>query len=217
MPPENPVRDGPDFQLIETLRWEPATGLLRGEHHLARLAQSAAALGFRFDAGKARSMLADAVRADRQLRLRLTLARDGAMEVEARPFTLLAPGSVWSLKIARQRLDSGDPLLRHKTTRRAHHEAARAEFDLREADEVILLNGDGLVCEGTISNVFVSEGGKRLLTPALACGLLPGVLRARLLAEGQAREAELTPADLGAASAVFVGNSLRGLIPARLG
>ena len=54
-----------------------------------------------------------------------------------------------------------------------------------------------------------------LLTPPLACGLLPGVLRARLLREGRAREAVLRPADL-AARRLFVGNSLRGLIPARL-
>ena len=40
------------------------------------------------------------------------------------------------------------------------------------------------------------------------------MLRARLLREGRAREAVLYPADL--ADGLFVGNALRGLIPARL-
>ena len=52
--------------------------------------------------------------------------------------------------------------------------------------------------------------------PALSCGLLPGVLRSELIALGKAREATLGPHDLRAAEELFVGNSLRGLIRARL-
>jgi 4-amino-4-deoxychorismate lyase len=46
--------------------------------------------------------------------------------------------------------------------------------------------------------------------------LLPGVLRAELLDEGRAREAIYSYGDLQSAKAIFVGNSLRGLIPAKL-
>ncbi|TIX08761.1 MAG: hypothetical protein E5V41_32760, partial [Mesorhizobium sp.] len=52
--------------------------------------------------------------------------------------------------------------------------------------------------------------------PRLDCGLLPGVLRGELLDEGRAAEAIYTLDDLKAARAVYVGNSLRGLIPAKL-
>ena len=51
-----------------------------------------------------------------------------------------------------------------------------------------------------------------LVTPPLARGLLPGVLRETLIAEGKAIEGELTVADL--AGGFFIGNALRGLIPA---
>jgi 4-amino-4-deoxychorismate lyase len=44
---------------------------------------------------------------------------------------------------------------------------------------------------------------------------LPGVLRAELLDEGRAREAVLTADDL-LDGRVFLGNSLRGLIAARV-
>jgi para-aminobenzoate synthetase/4-amino-4-deoxychorismate lyase len=53
-----------------------------------------------------------------------------------------------------------------------------------------------------------------LLTPPLSAGLLPGVLRAELIESGRAVEAALTRADLN--HGFFVGNALRGLIPATL-
>jgi para-aminobenzoate synthetase/4-amino-4-deoxychorismate lyase len=43
---------------------------------------------------------------------------------------------------------------------------------------------------------------------------LPGILRARLLGDGRAVEACLSIADLQ--SGFFIGNALRGLMPARL-
>ncbi|MGB8622576.1 MAG: aminotransferase class IV, partial [Paracoccaceae bacterium] len=101
-----------------------------------------------------------------------------------------------------------------KTTRRALYDAARAALP-DGLDELLYLNQRGEVCEGTITNIFF-ETGQGLLTPPLSCGLLPGVLRAELLAQGRAREAVLRPADLGTARAVFVGNSLRGLIRAEI-
>ncbi|MEP6340256.1 aminotransferase class IV [Parasphingorhabdus sp.] len=53
-----------------------------------------------------------------------------------------------------------------------------------------------------------------MLTPPLTRGVLPGVLRAELLENGDAVEADLTAADLD--SGLWVGNSLRGLIKAQL-
>ena len=80
-------------------------------------------------------------------------------------------------------------------------------------DEVVFLNERGELTEGSITNLFVERDGV-LLTPALDCGLLPGTLRAELLAEGRAREAVLTLADLDTAQAIWLGNSVRGLLAA---
>ncbi len=114
------------------------------------------------------------------------------------------------------RLDSADPLLRHKTTRRQVYEAARAEFSREEADEVLLLNERGEVCEGTITNVFIDIGEPR--AGHAGADLRAAARRAARLDDraGDAREAVLTDADLRAAKAIYVGNSLRGLIRARL-
>jgi 4-amino-4-deoxychorismate lyase len=208
--------NGPGFDLIETLRWEPATGFVRLERHLARLYASAVALGFAADSQKIGEALHGCEGERVPLRVRLALAANGTATGVTQPFEPLPEDTVWTLRIAGTRLDSSDPLLRHKTTRRALYEAARAEFPREQADEMLLLNERGEICEGTITSIFLDMGEKALLTPALSCGLLPGVLRAELLDGGRAREAVLTLHDLWTARKIFVGNSLRGLIEARI-
>ena len=79
--------------------------------------------------------------------------------------------------------------------------------------EVLFVDPDGFLTEGSFTNLFVERGGQ-LLTPPLARGLLPGVLRARLLAEGKAFEADLTAGDLR--SRFLLGNAVRGLMRAAL-
>ena len=54
------------------------------------------------------------------------------------------------------------------------------------------------------------------LTPALHCGLLPGIARARLLAKGRLREAVLSRSDLARAQGIAFVNSLRGWLDAKL-
>jgi 4-amino-4-deoxychorismate lyase len=98
-----------------------------------------------------------------------------------------------------------------------NHQRARAEYLISRADEVLLANERGEICEGTIIMSSPISATVCRRCSRLDCGLLPGVLRGALLDEGGAREAIYTWDDLKSAKAVFLGNSLRGLIPARLG
>ena len=152
---------------------------------------------------------------DKDLRIRLTLEPGGECHLRQSVHEPLAECTVWRLAVARTRIDPDDPLIRHKTTRREIYQQARAEYPAEEVDEVILLNTRGEVCEGTITNIFLRGSLGILATPPVASGLLPGVLRAELLADGTAREDLVTPDALESAT-IYVGNSLRGLIPARL-
>ncbi|WP_432344934.1 aminotransferase class IV family protein [Shinella yambaruensis] len=149
------------------------------------------------------------------LRIRLELFPDGRIDIQMAPFTPLAPDARWRLKIAGTRLSSADPMLRHKTSRRSVYTTARAEVPATEAEEVILLNERGELCEGTITSLFLDDGTGILKTPPLASGLLAGVLREELLGTGKAVEEILRPKDLAEGTA-FVGNSLRGLIRGEL-
>lgn len=197
------------LRLIETLRWEPATGAARRARHLARLDVGCAALGIARVPAEAEALL-DAVTGPAALRLRLTVGLDGRAELTQAPLPPAKP--LWRVAIAPARVDSASPWLRLKTTERAFYDTARAALP-EGVDELIFLNERGELAEGTITNLFVARGDG-LLTPPLAAGCLPGVLRAELLAGGRAREATLHPDDLS--EGLFLGNALRGLIPATL-
>jgi para-aminobenzoate synthetase/4-amino-4-deoxychorismate lyase len=200
-------RRGPP-DLIETMRAEGGD-LPDLERHLARMAESAGFFGVRFDPDAVRNAVLAAVSQGFSGRLRLLCAPSGAVCVQLSP----APGAIGGkAEVAAVALpvDSGDWRLRHKTTDRAFYDDARRASG---AFEVVLARPDGQVTEGSFTSVFVERDGV-LLTPPLSAGLLPGVLRARLIDEGRAREAELTLIDL--ADGFLIGNALRGLMPARL-
>lgn len=217
MPFESPFRPRrhEDFELIETFRID-AGGPVRLGLHLSRMAESAAALGFAFDRAAASNRVQEISRLEAPLRARIALNREGKLLITSEPCQPLPPKTIWRLKIARTRLDSSDSLLRHKTTRRHLYDQARAEFPRADADEVLLLNEREEVCEGTITTLFVVAMDGSIKTPSLACGLLKGVLREEMLASGSASEAVLGLAHLKAAHRIYVGNSLRGLIEARI-
>ncbi len=201
-----------DLDVIETLRFEPMNGFTRLGLHLDRAERTCAALQFPFDRGACLMALGEAV-ADKAARVRLTVNARGKVGVNVADFAATPP--VWQVAIAEERLHSDDPWLQVKTTQRAFYDRAREELPDR-VDEVIFLNQQDELCEGTITNVFIDRGGV-LLTPPTRCGLLPGVLRQELLESGQAMEAVLGVEDWRTAEAAFVGNSLRGLIAVDLG
>ena len=76
-------------------------------------------------------------------------------------------------------------------------------------------NDRGELTESTIANVVVEIGGQRL-TPPVGCGLLPGVERARAIAEGRAREGVVRLTDLRPGQRLWLLSSLRGSREARL-
>ncbi|WP_064694348.1 aminotransferase class IV family protein [Rhizobium aegyptiacum] len=204
-----------DFSLIETLRWQPGEGFIRLRLHLARLSRSARRLGFPQPLGAAAKLDETVREAMGPLRIRMTFDAQGRIEVTSAPFVPLAPDTIWTVRLAATRLDPADRLLHVKTTRRAVYETARSEYAQSEADEVILLNERGEVCEGTITSIFLDDGSGILRTPPISCGLLAGVLRTELICARKARVGRLSLADLDA-GAFYLGNSLRGLIRAKL-
>lgn len=209
---------GPEFRapmvdLLETMLFEPKTGIASLDAHLLRMRHSAETLGIAFDWHEARNQI-HALCFDlvAPACIRLTASRGGALALEARPLPDRWPQPASTIVLPLP-VDPNDWRLRHKTTDRGFYEAARRVAAMEGAQEALFLRDDGLVTEGAITNIFVERRGV-LLTPPAGLGLLPGVLRGRLLAEGKAREEELTFTDLE--GGFLLGNALRGLMPARL-
>lgn len=206
----------PPVALIETLLWKEETGFWLLERHLARLAASARYFGIPLADGAAAAALSGAATrfGEAPMRVRLLLDEVDGLSVTATPLPAGPPAEV-KFMLASEPVDSADPRLFHKTTNRAFLDESRKRAAERHGvDEVVFLNQRGELTEGSIMSLFVSQNGT-LMTPALSCGLLPGTLRAELLTTGEAREAVLRPADLAGAEGIFLGNSVRGLVPAR--
>jgi para-aminobenzoate synthetase/4-amino-4-deoxychorismate lyase len=200
--------------LIEAMRFEPEAGIPLLELHLERMKASAAELGFSFDRHEARNRIqALCFELEKPAKLRLLLARSGEIALEAQPLSQAALPNPATCAVLPLPVVAGDWRLRHKTTDRGFYEAARAAAQAAGADEALFLRADGLLTEACHSNIFVERGGT-LLTPPAQLGLLPGVLRRQLLDDGRAREAELGLDDLS--DGFLLGNSVRGLMPARL-
>jgi para-aminobenzoate synthetase/4-amino-4-deoxychorismate lyase len=194
-----------DFQLLESLRLENGVYTLL-ERHVARLLSSARYFGFKHDETVLRQSLASlAARTNGLHKVRLLLAVNGIVEITSE--LLQENGLPLRVAISEMTLDSKDAMHRHKTTRRELLDSARAGRP--DCDEVLLLNEQGQLTEGSYHNLVVSRDG-RLLTPPLACGLLPGVLREELLAQGTITELVLYPHDLKRADELWLINSVRG-------
>lgn len=200
-------------EALETLRLEAGVAL-RGEAHLARMQRTARHFGLRFSLAEARAHLKAVAEAHAQgsWRLRLTCDAEGRVAHTLTAFTPTAEPV--RLALADRPIPTRGPraeYLAHKTTRRELYALAKPA----EAFDLILWNEAGELTECSFGNLALQLDG-RWLTPPLAAGLLPGVLRAELLAQGRVQEARLTRDDLARASGLAFFNSLRGWLPAQL-
>ena len=198
-------RQHDDFRLFESLRLENGTYTLL-ERHVARLTASAGYFGFLCDQEKVRHALsAHAAQAPGLCKVRLFLAADGSIEVSSE--TLLESSAALRVAVSTIRVDSGDRMRYHKTTRRELLDTARSNRP--DCDEVLLLNEHGQLTEGSYHTLVVKLDGQ-CVTPTLDCGLLPGVLRRELLESGEIVEQVLYPGDLERADELWLINSVRG-------
>ena len=204
-----------DFDLLETLLWKPGEGYVLLQAHLGRMADAARYFRYPFDRAailKKMEALVAQVPPEPQ-RVRLLLAENGAARLESTGMPCPADSAPWRVALATQPVDTDNPFLRHKTTHRVVYDDALALCP--DCDDVILWNARGEITESCRANVVIEIDGQRW-TPPLACGLLPGVFRAQLLAEGVLAERVLTREDVRRAERLWLINSVRGWVPAVL-
>jgi 4-amino-4-deoxychorismate lyase len=218
--------------LIETMKADADALIALLPYHLQRLKQSALALGYVYpgdaavsaaintalvQSGTASSILTPAspaipftqVNDLSGTRVRLLLSPTGQLNIQTAPLPALQ--GVPFIALTSLRLKSTEPLLQHKTTYRPWYDAT-TQWLTQHPDyfDLLFLNEQGELCEGSRSNIYVLKDGE-WLTPPLSSGLLGGVLRTHLIETAQAKEAILTPSDLTADKALIrLSNALRG-------
>lgn len=111
------------------------------------------------------------------------------------------------LRVCDLRLGHQPALAGIKHLNRLENVLARMEWDDDGIDEGILLDGDGFVISGVMSNLFIRRDGV-WKTPLLdRCGVA-GVTRHRLMQRLDVQEARIALAELMAADTILLSNSL---------
>ncbi|WP_371880181.1 aminodeoxychorismate synthase component I [Caballeronia sp. S22] len=211
----------PGFELFETIYATRDEGVRHYARHVARLTASAAYLGFAFDERALSAQIGQhcaGFDAGKPYRMRIALDKSGGIAMTSAPLAPL-PSDTVDVLLASDRgfapQSSGDPLLRHKTTRRADYDRAWKAAEAEGAFDMLFVNERGELTEGGRSSVFVKMDGK-WWTPPIDAGVLPGVMRAVLIDELGAAERTLTINDLQTAEDLLISNALRGGVKARL-
>lgn len=149
------------------------------------------------------------------------LCPEPTMVITARPFKDYPAENYErgvSLAIARTRRNHPlalDPSV--KATNFLNNILAKIESLRADAYEAIMLNWEGCVAEGTISNIFLVGSGV-LSTPGLETGILKGVTRALVLdlafrQKIRTREALIRPDELFSADECFITNTTMEVMP----
>jgi branched-chain amino acid aminotransferase len=94
---------------------------------------------------------------------------------------------------------------------------AREETKRKGGDEGLFLNTKGMLSEGASSNIFIIRD-KRIITPSLDQGVLPGVTRSFVLELAaslgyQTEERIVPPAEVFEADEVFITASIKEIMP----
>lgn len=220
--------------VFETMRAYGGT-VFRLDRHLARLAQSLAALEIP-EPPELRAWMRDALRASgrRDASIRLTVTRGiGPAGVPApddpRPTVIVAvnplpvfPAATYDVgltaHVASGRRNERAMTAGLKTLAYADAVAAWLEARRAGAEEALFLDIEGHCSEATSSNLFVWTSSSTLLTPPVSCGALPGVTRGAVLEIARARgmpgaERAFGLDELFAAKEAFLTSSLRGIAP----
>jgi len=206
-------RDGLEkVGLVESILWDKNKGYFLLDLHLKRVEKSAKSFSYPYKEKEIKRKLKEAaLNEKRNLKIRLVLDAEGSINIKKEP--IKKSKTPIKIRISERRINSKDKLLYHKTTKRAFYDRERKKGLVKGYFETIFLNERGQLTEGTISNIFVLKD-KRLYTPPVKSGLLPGVLREHFIKEGKAKEKILYLKDLKGADKVYVGNSVRGLLAA---
>lgn len=144
----------------------------------------------------------------------LVTEKNTLMLLRSNPYTEERIQQGFCLEYSPVRRNETSPLVCHKTLNYGDNILEKRRTAELSADELIFLNTRGELTEGSTTNLFLVKEG-RILTPAVSCGLLPGIMRRFVIEHFPVEECILFPEDVQNAEECFVTNSLMGIMPVR--
>lgn len=197
-----------DFELFESILWEPDEGWFLLASHLERMQDGAQYFGFVYEERRLHEALDElaATLDDQPYKVRLNLAADGAVRTEARTLTQDHIPDPLRIGLARHSIRSDDPLILYKTTDRTPYNEAKATRP--DCEDVLLWNEREELTETTRANLIVRLDDERV-TPPLSSGLLNGTFRQWLIDQGELRERVLKIDEIERFETMWLISSIR--------
>jgi len=187
--------------LFETIRVEKGKPQLLREH-LNRARKSAGELGFEIPNDYE---ILEAIGSLDEIelgRLRLTFGEN--FQVSMDPYV----DATHSAKVGIQNLEFSPDTKLHKRFPYTSNLNLLTQARVDGFDEIVIVNQNGKVCEGAVSN-FVFRIDGLWVTPELGAGVLPGIIRGLIISSGLAIEAEIDASELDRATHAFALSALR--------
>ncbi|GMT43007.1 MAG: 4-amino-4-deoxychorismate lyase [bacterium] len=217
------------FETIKVLYGKPVWL----EEHLLRMEKSARFAGINFDQSDSCTKLCEKLISKNEIVegfLRITLSRKtyamgrASADMMYKKVLVVITGAnflsdekPYKAAFATWPINESDPAVGHKTTSRFSLALESRKLERAGIDEILFLNTKDELAESTRSNLFWVKD-KKLFTPAKRCGLLPGIIRAKVIENvgnigvemetGRFFKTALMDAD-----EVFLTNSLIGIRP----
>jgi para-aminobenzoate synthetase / 4-amino-4-deoxychorismate lyase len=197
-----------EFSLLETMLWSSEENYFLLDYHLRRLSNSAQYFDYPADIENVKRILMDRIAgySGKPHRVRLLIARNGALEIQSVPLAEVESVRPARVKLAAVPVSSADVFMYHKTTHRPMYEVAKQSCP--DCDDALLWNERGELTESCIANIVVQLEGN-LLTPPVDSGLLAGTFRAWMIDQGIIREQVIKVGDLDKCSKLYLINSVR--------
>lgn len=206
------IKPEPYFEIFETARIENGEVTFLNDH-LQRMKQAADYFLFNYDEKKIVKKINNELKtldAKKVYRLKIILNKTGKVELQIQEFT--QKKSVIKIILSKNKINSLNKFQYFKTTNRKLYDEEYNHYKAKGFFDVIYLNENENVSEGSITNIFIRKGNV-ITTPTLQCGILSGIYRKYFIrTHPETKEKRISLDDLLTADEIILTNSLRGAV-----
>ncbi len=207
------------FTIFESMKYcAHSQTIVHLSEHLARLQHSAQCLHFKADISIISEKVQKAVLGlKHDHKIKVTLAQSGEISIHLSVLEPVTDSKPPVINLSDQLIDHRNFLLKHKTSIRQIYDSEYALHYSQGAYDVLFINQNGFLTEGSRHNLFIEKNGIYYTSPVRS-GLLPGIERQCLLSSHDIScvEKPIKPEDLLHAEKILLTNSVRGIVQVSL-
>jgi len=204
-----------NFELFETMLWEPQKGIFLSDFHFSRLINSA--IYFEFN----HVSLMIKIELEKYLekcnkepkKIKLFLNAKGDIRISSSDLSSTDQQKNYSISFAKEPIDQEDVFFYHKTTKREIYDQAKPMNP--DSDDVLFWNKAGEITESRIANIIINIDGE-WNTPPIISGLLGGTYRQMMMDKGLLKERVIHKSEIIDLPEITLINSVRGKFKAEL-